>query len=65
MVRETRHHDWLTPQLDVSKEYFDDVTGDNWISFIKLCDAIRQTFITGCDVTLINDVVSGKQTFSD
>lgn len=29
MVRETRTHDWLTPQIDVKQKYFDDVTGDN------------------------------------
>lgn len=29
MVRETRNHDWLTPQIGVRKKYFEDVTGDN------------------------------------
>lgn len=29
MVHEMRNHDWLTPQIDVRKKYFDDVIGDN------------------------------------
>lgn len=33
MAREMRTHDWLTPQVDVKQKYFDDVTGDNWVSF--------------------------------